>query len=468
MENRRIAFLIGVLMSFFFYMQEIDGRSPGEDILNNEKLLRAHIENMPSSVTPFYNAEVKRRLGHMLNAKVAFTEAMLGRMIQYYPYIDSVLTAHNLPTDLKYITVIESSLKPEIHSHAGAAGLWQFMRPTGRIFGLSVNNSVDERLDPFLATDAAVKYLQHLYEIYEDWTLVLMAYNCGPGRLNRAIKLAGDSSYHKIAPYLPRETRDYIPKFIAANFFMKNFGMFGYTPEWPMLDKQLVSRVKVYDRISLREISDFCGLDLDILEQMNPSLRRKFIPHSKKGYYLTVPMRYSDLVKEYVNSYGDVKVDSKPLDIQILSPDNNVELDNMDIDETPDQANYFAFDYTVKTGDSWEELASLFNLNPFTMKYWSGNHRNKLLPGEKIRVYLPKTERNKTYISLLSQKMFGKLNQKKYLVMSYSNEGIVFPDVVVTDIERKINLSEIIQSLTRMERSEGNKIYYTEKEITLN
>lgn len=102
------------------------------------------------------------------------------------------------------------------------------------------------------------------------------------------------------------------------------------------------------------------------------------------------------------------------------------------------------------------------------MKYWSGNHRNKLLPGEKIRVYLPKTERNKTYISLLSQKMFGKLNQKKYLVMSYSNEGIVFPDVVVTDIERKINLSEIIQSLTRMERSEGNKIYYTEKEITLN
>lgn len=430
-----------MLIAFTCIIHTVEATSPGEEILNNEELLRTHIESMQSSVTPFYNAEVKRRLSYMLNSKASYTEAMLGRMIQYYPYIDSIFQANGLPADLKYITVIESSLKADIHSHAGAAGLWQFMRATGQNFGLRVNWSVDERLDPFLSTEAAAEYLKLLYKMYDDWTLVLMAYNCGPGRLNKAIKLAGDSSYHKVVNYLPRETRDYIPKFLAASFFMKNYGMFGYNPEWPHFDKQLVRRIKVYDKITLKEISDFSGFDMEMLKELNPSIRRNYVPHSERGYYLTVPLRYIDTIKEFISTYGlpPLEVDE---DIEYVSSDKIIDSTSLE------RARYLRLEYTVKSGDSWEEIADLFEVNPYLIKYWNNSHP-LLSPRQKVVLYLPNTRRNRSYRAILAKNKCELLPKNSGFVELDSKTNVNdYTAVVVNADGKKVNLPALVQELS--------------------
>lgn len=431
MENRLKELLLGLILSFLCSATYGEALSPGEELLNDEELLRSRIENMNTGFATIYNDEVKRQLSFMVKTNAKFTESMLGRMMMYYPYIDSLFKANDLPTDLKYITVVESSLKPEVHSHAGAAGLWQFMAATGKTFGLRVNWSVDERQDPFLATQAAVAYLKHLYDIYEDWTLVLMAYNCGPGRLNRAIKLSGSHAYADMVDYLPKETRRYIPKFMAATFFMRNYESFGYKPLWPELDLQIVARKKVYDKISLKEIASGAGVDLNILQILNPALKRDYIPASKTGYYLNYPKRKGDNIRFFLSNYGDNEVQSQPLDIEVLSLVNNK-------DDEP----YLAFNYIVKTGDSWQALSKLLGVNPFLIKYWNNNFNKYLYPGQRIELFLPNSQKNIEFIDILSKNNFNSLKKRVSFVIHHSEMEYV-PQVKLKEGVGKIELNNM-------------------------
>ncbi len=425
--------------------------SPGDRLLENEELLQSRIENMNTCITPFYNAEVKKRLSFLLKTKKVYTETMLGRMVQYYPLIDSMLAAHDLPKDLKYITIIESSLKADIRSHAGAAGLWQFMKATGKYLGLRVNWAVDERLDPYLATQAAIKYLEYLHSIYDDWTLVLMAYNAGPGRVNRAIDRAGGAiAYDSIAEYLPQETRDYIPKFTAATFFMKNYTELGYTPEWPSLDKQFLERVKVYDRIKLSEFSEELGIPEETLEHLNPAFIRDYIPKSSKGYYLTIPLRYAVAVDSFLAHYGDKKIESIPLDVQTLSP---VVAGDSSSQSNPDSINhYLSFIYEVQLGDSWKEIADIFNLNHFRLKYWNNTQSSYLYPRQKLKIFVPHTERNKVFIFLLTDEKFVQLNNNAYLsTVVERNEDVrtFLPNVALNKRHEPITIDRVINKISR-------------------
>jgi membrane-bound lytic murein transglycosylase D len=206
--------------------------------------------------------------------------------------IENVLREKNLPDDLKYIAVIESALLPRAQSNQGAAGMWQFMKGTAELFGLKVGKVIDERKDVIKSTEKATDYLQLLYETYGNWTIALAAYNCGTGRVNKAIKKAGGSKdYWAVSQYLPTETKRYIPRFIAAAYLMNYYYIHDLSPALISDDIRYTSTVKVFDKIDLKKLSNELDLDFEIMKYLNPVFVKDYIPAAEEGefYTLTLP-----------------------------------------------------------------------------------------------------------------------------------------------------------------------------------
>ncbi len=206
------------------------------------------------------------------------------------PIFEEALDRHGMPMELKYLPIIESALNPVAVSRAGATGLWQFMLPTATGQGLEVNSLVDERRDPYKATDAAVRYLKQLYETYEDWSLAIAAYNCGPGNVNKALRRAGGGKkdFWAIYPFLPAETRGYVPGFIAANYVMTYYGEHNIAPALARRPL-VVDSVHVNRRVHFEQIADVMGITLDELRALNPQYRKDIIPGNIKPYPLVLP-----------------------------------------------------------------------------------------------------------------------------------------------------------------------------------
>ena len=240
------------------------------------------LRSLPTVMEMPYNEVVQTfidRYTGRLRRSVSF---MLGASNFFIPIFEEALEAYQLPLELKYLPIIESALKPNAVSRAGAAGLWQFMITTGKDYGLEINSLVDERRDPLKASYAAAHYLSDLYKIFNDWNLVIAAYNCGPATINKAIHRAnGEKDYWKIYPYLPRETRGYVPAFIAANYAMTYYCEHNICPmqcELPVkTDTVMVNR-----DIHLSQISEILDIDLEMLRSLNPSYRRDVVPGNTK------------------------------------------------------------------------------------------------------------------------------------------------------------------------------------------
>ena len=223
----------------------------------------------------FYTIQKRKQVSYML------------AMGQYYlPIFEEQLIANKLPNELKYLPIIESALNPTAYSRAGAGGLWQLMVSTGRIYGLEVNSLIDERMDPYKSSIAAVHYLKDLFRVYGDWNLVIAAYNCGPGNVNKAIRRSGGKrDYWQIYPYLPLETRNYVPIFIAANYVMnfhKEHNLNMAPVCLPMNDT-----IMVRDKIHLMQIADLMNLPIAELRTLNPQYRQDIIP----GNFSPCPLR---------------------------------------------------------------------------------------------------------------------------------------------------------------------------------
>ena len=224
---------------------------------------------------------------------------MLGAGNLYIPIFEEALDYYGLPLELKYLPVIESGLDPTAVSRVGAVGLWQFMLKTGKRYGLEVNSLVDERRDPIKATWAAARYLKDLYDIFADWNLVIAAYNCGPTNISKAIHRAGGAKdYWTIYPYLPKETRGYVPAFIAANYIMNYYCDHGITPlktRHPIATDTLV----VDHNVHFDQIAAVCQVDIEALESLNPQYRKSIVPGATKPSTLRLPethlLKYIDL-----------------------------------------------------------------------------------------------------------------------------------------------------------------------------
>ena len=254
--------------------------------VSSDRTIENRIFSLGSSVDVKYNAEVKRRIKqYTVNQRATF-EVLLGRSSIYFPIFEEIFQEKGLPLDLKFLSVVESGLRPVATSRSGAAGLWQFMRPTGRMMGLKINKTIDERRDIEKSTAAAADYLLHLYERFDDWTLAIAAYNCGPGNLRKAIrKSGGKRNFWEIKQFLPKETREYVPKFIAISYAMNYYYEHGLVPDIPDESLTNTSTAKVFEKINLRNLCKELDIDIKVMKTLNPSYIRNYIPKSENGVY---------------------------------------------------------------------------------------------------------------------------------------------------------------------------------------
>jgi len=239
-----------------------------------------------------YNEAVRNMILFYSNRRPALIRKAQITKELYFPLFEEMLDKYQLPMELKYLAVVESALNPKAKSRVGARGLWQFMPGTGRLYGLHVNSKIDDRMNIYKATEAACQHFSDLYARYHDWNLVLAAYNAGPGNVNKAIRRAGTSTdYWAIRPYLPRETRSYVPAFIAVNYLMQYSDAHNIKYEKnPEMNYYSLDTVYVHEKMTFSQIADWLEMDVRDIEKLNTQYKKKYIPSSTtKSYVLTLP-----------------------------------------------------------------------------------------------------------------------------------------------------------------------------------
>lgn len=268
----------------------------------SKNVLKERIENLPSKVDLRYSEEVHGIINTYIKEYRRGTERLLGLSEQFFPLYEAEFNKQGLPDELKYLSIVESGLRPKVVSESGAVGLWQFMKGTGRIYDLRINSVVDERKDPIKSTRAASQYLKDLYHQFNDWTLALAAYNCGPGNVKKALKRSQEEEFWSLKGrgYLPRETRRYIPKFVAISYLMNYSHIHNLVPEYTS-EMNTLATVMVYDYTTFSEISKITGLSRSTIADYNPAFLKGYIPKSSKGYYLTLPQ---DDLFHYLSQVG--------------------------------------------------------------------------------------------------------------------------------------------------------------------
>ncbi len=264
-----------------------------------EQEILQRLESMPSIIPikdhPITQSYIK---GYMLRNRDK-AEKILGRAPAYLPMFEAELRRQGLPDDLKYLAIVESALDPTALSRSGAGGLWQFMPGTGQMYGLTVNNTVDERGDPEKATRAAVQFLKDEYERFGDWSLVLAAYNGGPGRVRRAMRRSGKKDFWEMRKFLPRETRNYVPAFVAATYLHKYGLAHGLRPQNVTLDEQLVTSVPAPFGISLTEAAQATNISVELIRRLNPHCREDYVP-AGSGAACRVPTRVAKDLRNFI------------------------------------------------------------------------------------------------------------------------------------------------------------------------
>ena len=270
--------LLNHYMSKAYLTEDNDCRMKDVNPVFEKEVYVDRLKRIPSVIELPYNDVVQKfidRYSGRLRHSVSY---MLGASNFYMPIFEEALEAYGLPLELKYLPVIESALNPKAVSRVGATGLWQFMLTTGKQYGLNVNSLVDERRDPVKSSYAAAHYLSDLYKIYGDWNLVIAAYNCGPDNINKAIhRSKGVRDYWQIYPYLPKETRGYVPAFVAANYIMTYYCEHNICPMVTRLPAK-TDTIMVSKNVHLEQVASVCNIDLEQLRALNPSYRRDIVP----------------------------------------------------------------------------------------------------------------------------------------------------------------------------------------------
>ena len=282
------------------------------DVAVSDEVIIERLQAMPTIIEMPFNSVVKKYIEAYTGKHRQLVENMLGLSLYYMPIFEEALDRHGLPWELKYLPIVESALNPAAVSRAGATGLWQFMPATATGEGLEINSLIDQRRDPYASSEAAACYLKKLYGIYNDWSLAIAAYNCGPGNVNKAIRRAGDpekKDFWSVYPYLPRETQGYFPAFVAVNYAMTYYAEHRISPA--LARKPIaVDSVHVSRRVHFQQISDVMNIPMDELRVLNPQYRADFIPGDIKPYPLVLPslQAYAYVVNEdsIVNHNADL------------------------------------------------------------------------------------------------------------------------------------------------------------------
>lgn len=349
-----------------------------DDELNvnfSDQVLRERLNRLPRVIRMDYNEVVRNCINLYAERRRSLVRYMLGMADYYFPIMEQILDEHNLPIELKYLAVVESALNPTALSRVGASGLWQFMLPTGKIYGLEINSLVDERRDPVKATYAACKYFKDMYDIYEDWYLVLAAYNCGPGNVNKAIRRSGGKmDFWDIYKYLPRETRSYVPLFIAANYIMNYYCDHNICPVQTSLP-MATDTIMVRKELHLQQVADLLQMDVEQIRALNPQYKRDIIPGSAKPSVLKLPANktytfvdredtvYTHQVEEYLaNLIYDEYANLKSSREQIT--------------------------HISKSGENLFTIADKYGVTARDIRKWNGLGSNRVGAGRRLKIYV--------------------------------------------------------------------------------
>lgn len=330
-----------------------------------------------------YNSYVQPYIDLYAVRKRKLTANILGNSKYYFPMFEQVLDQQGLPLEFKYLSVIESALNPNAVSWCGATGLWQFMYGTGLMYGLKINQQVDERKDPYKATLAACQYFKDMYAMYHDWLLVIAAYNCGAGNVNRAIKRSGGrTTFWEIQRFLPVETRGYVPAFIAAAYVMNYASEHNIFPNESQLN-YMTDTVHVEQRVSFAELSSALQLPIEELQRLNPSYKWHITPYAGNSTALiNLPhhkvIAYTDLKGNLWNSYNQPRVGS----YETPQPQTPVKPIHY-----PKQSAYYKRQYRVKQGDGLYLIAKNFNCSINDLKRWNKLSSNAIYPGQMLYVF---------------------------------------------------------------------------------
>jgi membrane-bound lytic murein transglycosylase D len=363
--------------------------SETKDVIEFPKVITdsIYIERLQNIESPLefpFNSKVKAYIELYTQKKRKQVEIMLGLSEYYFPIFEEALDAAGLPLELKYLPIIESALNPRAFSRAGASGLWQFMYGTGKMYGLKVDSYVDDRRDPLKSTQAAVKFLKDLYARYGDWYLVIAAYNCGPGNVNKAIyRSGGKRDFWQIYYRLPRETRGYVPAFIAAAYAMNYHKEHLIEPQ-PANISMSTDTIMISNLLHFNQVSKVAGIPIEELRKLNPQYRRDVVPAQKKTYALRIPMEATEKfisLEDSMFAYQREKYFAS--NRLVVNPSNN--------DHAPAAPkNKAKIYYTVKSGDAVGLIADWYDVYSSDLRYWNNIRRNIIKVGQKLVVYVPK------------------------------------------------------------------------------
>lgn len=359
----------------------------------NDSILNARIIAL-DAVSPFeyrYNPEVKKWIDFYISKRY-FIGRLAGLSMLYYPMFEQQFDKYEVPLEMKHLAIVESALNPTAKSWAGAAGLWQFMYKTGLLYNLNVTSYVDDRYDPYKATEAAARHMKDLYAIYHDWALVLAAYNAGPGTINRAIQRAnGETNYWKIKHLLPRETQQYVPAFIAASYVITYYAEHNITVQRPQFMDWELDTVTVEETMSFSFLSSNIGISLEELEFLNPQYIRKVIPGTKSSscmirlpqkFVLTFDAKeqlmYDSLRKSMVVDSALVANNTQPVKNNTGNPNNT----GTNVTPTGNK-NY----HTVRSGETLGTIASMYGTTTANIQSWNSMSSTVIYPGQKLIVY---------------------------------------------------------------------------------
>lgn len=366
--------------------KEVDNRP---DVATTDAELIERLQAIPTTIEMPFNSVVRQYIDMYTGRKRSLVESMLGMSLYYMPIFEQAIEKEGIPIELKYLPVIESAMNPDAVSRAGAVGLWQIMLPTARGLGLEINTLVDERRDPVRSSEAAARYLRELYDIYKDWSLAIAAYNCGPGNVNKGLRRAGDDArkdFWAIYPYLPRETRGYVPCFIAATYVMNYYNKHNISPA--LAKKPIVTdSVHVNRRVHFQQIADILKLPVEQLQVLNPQYRKQEIPGTPdRPWPLVLP---ANQTYAYIMSEDAIAAHNADLYARrdVVEPATGMEARPATVDGQ--EGEWVVTEdvkwHKVRHNETMASIAKRYGVSLKSLKRWNGNIR-KPRRGQSVKI----------------------------------------------------------------------------------
>ena len=365
--------------------------------------VEARLKGIPSFIPLEYNELVGKFIEMYVIHRRDQVTRMLARTELYFPVFEAALDRYELPVELKYLPIVESALIPHAKTSSGATGLWQLTYGTAKLYGLEANSFIDERRDPTLSTEAAVKHLHNLYKKYRDWYLVIAAYNCGEGTVNKAIRHSGGkTNYWEIAQFLPAQDRSYVPLFIAAAYVMNYYpehNLYKYDASYSLY---ATDTVRVKHALDLKQLAGYLSMPLEELQFLNPAIKRNIIPRSRRGYPFNLPLSKISLFEMYIGNIEaknrEIIIDKSKANEAVLPFENvwNYEMNEFDIEYMPIKVindEKIALEYTVRAGDDLASVAKMYECETKELKRWNNLKSSRLDIGQMLIVKVPEAHR---------------------------------------------------------------------------